>query len=193
MPDVDTGPLTALDSWKLHVGTQHNALRPDRPKLLACGTKIWPGSPPCGDYAHYPEAEWRGTDVEGGAGVDYVGDIHSLDRTCPDKFHGIFCQSVFEHLERPWVAMIALGRLLLPGGVLFVGTHQTYPLHGYPKDYWRFSGDALRTMAFDADLEVLAATYDHPCTIVPAIRLSGWNDIAKAFLNVSICAKAKQL
>ena len=80
-----------------------------------------------------------------------------------------------------------MAQMLQSGGVLYIQTHQTFPLHGYPHDYYRFSEQALRSLCRDSGLVTLAAGYDGPCTITPA-NCPVWNPVAEAFLNVTICA-----
>ena len=92
---------------------------------------------------------------------------------------------------RPWAATPELARVLRPGGVIYVETHQTFPIHGYPSDYWRFTREALELLALDAGLEVIGTAYKYPATIVPASDINferGWNASAPAFLNVELLA-----
>jgi SAM-dependent methyltransferase len=160
---------------------------PNRPSILLCGAKPWPGSFQTDHRKHCQRADWTTTDIESGDGVDIVGDLQSLHKTTDLRFDGIFCPAVLEHIERPWVAMYAMGQLLKPGGVLHIQTHQTFPLHGYPHDYYRFSVPALNSLCFDAGLHVLASGYDGPCTITPNGECAVWNPLATSFLNVTIC------
>lgn len=183
MPDVDTGPITPLDQWKLRMAEIEAV-----PDILLCGAAPWDNNGSPDHRVHCPRGNWTTTDIEAGEGVELVGDLQSLWQTCDRRFDGIFCQSVLEHVQRPWVAIHSMSQLLKPGGSLYVGTHQTFPLHGYPFDFFRFSVDALKTMVFDSGLHTEASAYDHPCTITPVENVV-WNPICKAFLGVSICAR----
>lgn len=184
MPDVATGPQTALDHFKLQM-----ARVPHTPEILLCGAAPWDGNKSPDHTLHFCNAKWTTTDIEAGNGVDIVGDLQTLWQRCTRRFDGIFCQSVLEHIERPWTAIHSMSQLLRRGGLLYIGTHQTFPLHGYPKDYFRFSTDALIVMATDSGLTPEVWGYDNPCTITPATDITGWNPIAKSFLGVSICAR----
>lgn len=173
---------TPLDIWKRCVNEKSGS-----PEALLCGAKRWPDSSDLDHRQHCQKAQWTTTDIIGGDGVDIVEDLQTLWKSCNNKFDGIFCPAVLEHIERPWVAMYSMSQLLKPGGLLYIQTHQTFPLHGYPNDYYRFSEQALRSLCFDAGLNVLSAGYDGPCTITPAV-CPVWNPVAEAFLNVTICA-----
>lgn len=181
-------PDASLDAWVDAMKAIH------APKILATGAYESPRSqqPSLRYKAYVPNAEWVGTDISAGRNVDVVADLHRIDLDCIGlvrSFDGIYSESTLEHLERPWVAVIAMGKLLKRGGALFLMTHQTFPLHGYPDDFYRFSTRALETMVWDAGLKLVKSTYSYPCRIEPPPEaLSNWNPMAEAYLNVCCCA-----
>jgi SAM-dependent methyltransferase len=136
----------------------------------------------------HPSANFVMSDFEDGLDVDVVCDIHSLgDAFGRDSIDFVICCSVFEHVQRPWIAAHEIARVLKPGGMVFVQTHQTFPIHGFPSDYWRYTTEALTTIFEDADLETQSATYSFPAQIFSEeIRDS---QAFPAFLNASILAK----
>ena len=72
--------------------------------------------------------------------MDVMGDAHKLsDYFDKDSFDVIFSMSVFEHLAMPWKVALELNKVLKPGGMMLHTTHQTWPLHEEPWDYWRYS------------------------------------------------------
>jgi len=174
---------TPLDEWKLQL-----ALMPHRPQILLCGAKPWPMSCHLDHRKHCERADWITTDIESGEGVDMVHDLQTMWQETDQRFDAIFCPAVLEHIPRPWTAMHSMSQLLLPGGVLYIQTHQTFVLHGYPHDYFRFSREALELMATDSGLHPLMSGYDGPCTITPLPDVV-WNPLAPSYLNVTICAK----
>ena len=159
-----------------------------KPKILFTGAKEWEGSPPSTHKQYAPHADWYGTDIEGGRGVHIVGDLQRLDRITDEKFDAIFSPATLEHIERPWTAMYAMTNMLRRDGLLYLHTHQTFPLHGYPHDYFRFSTNALETLAHDAGLSTIKSGYDGDCKIVPHEDVATWNHAAPCYLNVTICA-----
>lgn len=108
-----------------------------------------------------------GVDLFAGPNVDLAGDVHELDTIVGDRrFAAAFSFSVFEHLAMPWKAVLALNRVLAPGGIVFTATHQTWPLHDEPWDFWRFSQHAWQTL-FNAatGYEVIEAVCGEPARI----------------------------
>lgn len=120
-------------------------------------------------------------DIRGGPDVDVVGDLHALPAEWTGRFDAFIGIAVWEHLERPWIAAREVARVLAPGGLILVCTHQCFPLHGYPSDFFRFSREALRLIFEDAGLVVTACDYRERCLIVPSgdvvprDHIEGWN------------------
>ena len=93
------------------------------------------------------QLEYVGLDILPGENVDLVGDAHQLSLLfAPESFDAIFATSVFEHLMMPWKAAIEMNRVLKPGGLVMLTSHQTWPLHETPWDYWRFSDQAWHAL-----------------------------------------------
>jgi hypothetical protein len=91
-----------------------------------------------------PGIAYTGLDVMAGPNVDVVGDAHHLSRALDRTFDFAFSISVFEHLLMPWKAAIELNKVLNEGGLIYMRSHQTWPLHETPWDFWRFSDNAWR-------------------------------------------------
>lgn len=163
------------------------------PRVVEVGTKAWYGLPP----RHHrdpvmsacPSASWVGVDAEAGDGVDVVADVHRLSAAFPEeRFDAMICVATLEHFARPWVAAVEMARVLRPGARAWVESHQSFPIHGYPSDYFRFTVEGLRELFSDeAGWRIIASEYFTPCIIVPKINvLPDWNFEAPAFLNVGI-------
>ena len=46
-------------------------------------------------------------------------------------------------------------------------TVQSFPLHSFPNDYWRFSADGLKTLFSEqAGFRIIEATHDLPCKVI---------------------------
>lgn len=106
----------------------------------------------------YDAEVYIGTDQEPGVGVDCVVNNKDLynkfgkDAPCFDTI--IACE-VFEHDHQFWWTHWQILQLLRPRGYLIVTTPTFgFPLHRYPKDYWRFGEDAYREFFFK-DMEIL--------------------------------------
>jgi Methyltransferase domain len=107
--------------------------------LLEIGSRARSGN----TYRHlFPDTiKYIGLDVTAGSNVDIVGDAHHISRHLDIKFDFVFSISTFEHLLMPWKAVIEINKVMSPGGLIFTQSHQTWPIHETPWDYWRFTRD----------------------------------------------------
>jgi predicted SAM-dependent methyltransferase len=163
-------------------------------KVLELGTKRSRPNFPTHHKSWAPEAKWVMSDFQEGLDVDVIADAHKLTETFePESFDAVVACSVFEHLQRPWIAAKEIAGVLKPGGMVFVQTHQTFVLHGYPNDYWRFTKEALQTIFEDAGLKTISSDYSFPCRI---FSINQWRmglaPRLRSYLNVSIVAKKDQ-
>jgi SAM-dependent methyltransferase len=91
--------------------------------------------------------EYVGLDILPGENTDLVGDAHRLSELVElSSLDAVFALSTFEHLAMPWKAVIEINRVLRPGGLVFISSHQTFPLHDTPWDFWRFSTSAWQAL-----------------------------------------------
>lgn len=110
----------------LIVGSMVIADKPDRRKL-------------------YPEC--LGVDMRPGPGVDRVADFEDpLDADLIGAFDHVECNSMLEHTPRPWLVAANVCRAMRPGATLYVTMPVVWRIHGYPGDYWRCTGDGLRSL-----------------------------------------------
>ena len=170
---------------------------PPRSRVLEIGTKQAVEGTSTHDLRKFPgvaRADYVMCDVLPGVDVDVVGDLHDLPASWAGSFDAFVATAVFEHLERPWIAAKEIARVLKPGGLCFVATHQCFPLHGYPSDFFRFSKEALRLLFEDAGLEVLEVAYDARATIttpvdmVPPSFHDQWNATWPSYIGVALFA-----
>lgn len=159
-------------------------------KALELGTKKW-GLVSTHHKALFPaDCDFTMTDYLDGEDVDVVSDAHDFKEFKNNSFEGVFSASTFEHIQFPWIAAQALHRIVAPGGWLYVATHQTFPVHGYPYDYTRWTDEGLRSLFEWAGFTVEAATMDQPCKIVPPSDIGPWDHNAPSFIGVSVfCRK----
>ena len=131
------------------------------------------------------------SDFDEGLDVEVTADIHKLDDVfSEDQFDYIISYSVHEHLKYPDLAALKMLKCLKVGGVILIQTHQTYPLHGYPFDFYRFSREALEA-EFNSLMgcEVITSYYSDPAVILPHKEVLGWNDVAETYLGVGILVR----
>lgn len=139
---------------------------PAEGELLEIGSRARSGVtrrdllPPAWDYV--------GLDVLDGPNVDVVGDAHQLSRLfARGRFDAVMALSVIEHIAMPWKLAIELNRVLKPGGMAYFSTHQGWPVHDAPWDFWRFSDQAWQALFNPATgFEVVEARMGEPAFVV---------------------------
>ena len=166
-----------------------------RPRVLVMGAAqsantigmVTPENPRHEYWKGIPNITVEGTDYAGAAQseaakshldwrfVRYVVDAHVLTRVVPAaSFDAVVCHAVLEHVRYPWLVTREIARALRPGGVVFLSTHQTFKLHGYPFDYFRFSTRALEALFEPAlGVDVNASWYEHEAMYATRERARG--------------------
>jgi hypothetical protein len=96
------------------------------------------------------KGKWLGIDMQEGLGVDQVVDIHSPPAEWSGRFSGVLCSEVLEHVARPWLALPKLREIMQPGGWIVVTTLTSFPIHGFPDDYYRYTPSGLKLLLEDA-------------------------------------------
>jgi len=74
--------------------------------------------------------------------VSTVADLHDLPFKS-GSFDKVVCTQVLEHVDRPDVVLSELGRVIRPGGKIFLSLPFVWHLHQEPYDRYRFSQHAL--------------------------------------------------
>jgi hypothetical protein len=116
-----------------------------------------------------PPLEYVGFDISPGPNVDIVGDAHHLSRFVTTKFQAALSFSTFEHLLMPWKVVLELNKVLDEGALVFTHTHQTWPLHDAPWDFWRLSQDAWHGLYNrHTGFEIVKAMHAEPAFLSPA-------------------------
>jgi SAM-dependent methyltransferase len=125
-----------------------------------------------------PGCAYLANDIHPGPGIDVVGDVHALTRhVAPGSLDGVFSVAVLEHLAAPWLAAAEIARALRIGGETLHVTHQCWPLHETPNDFFRMSDQALRSLfSPERGFEILDCGMAYPCAIVPPpdMRHTAW-------------------
>jgi SAM-dependent methyltransferase len=115
----------------------------------------------------FPGRPYVGCDLRPGPGVDRVLDLHRID--LPDGAAGtVLLLDTLEHVERFWVALDEVRRILRPGGLLLLSSVMDFPIHDHPADYWRFTPEGFRALLrpFDPSFVGYAGEADAPHTVV---------------------------
>jgi len=135
------------DTYFRHVLSQRiKATLGDKKNLrlldIGCGAK------PYKDLFAKNVSEYIGIDIEYGRAVNYVYDGVVIPFE-DNSFDVVFCTSVLEHAEQPWVIVNEAYRVLKPGGTVIFTAPFHYDVHSAPTDYWRFTSHGLRLLFKD--------------------------------------------
>jgi SAM-dependent methyltransferase len=114
----------------------------------------------------FPGKPYLGVDVRPGPGVDHVASVEELP-FADGTVGTILALNTFEHVARFWRGFEEIRRVLRPDGALLVSCPFYFHIHHHPRDYWRFTPEALEFL-----LE------DYPT------RITGWQGPAAKPLHV---------
>jgi SAM-dependent methyltransferase len=141
--------------------------------------------------------KYTGFDIIEGNNVDVVGDAHHLSNFFENgSVDAIYSLSVFEHLAMPWKAVIEMNKVLKVGGFMLHTTHQTWPMHEMPWDYWRFSKYTWNALLNrKSGFEILDAQMGEIASTTPAYIHKGVEGLDQfpCYLNsVVLCRKTSE-
>jgi SAM-dependent methyltransferase len=174
-------PSSLLDDFYQH------CLGYDSPRVMELGTRVQTGQKKTRRSHWVPQAmEYIGVDYLEGDDVDIVADVHRLSETFSDEsFDIIISGSTFEHFKYPHLAAHEMLKVLEIGGALYLQTHQSFPLHGSPHDYFRFSREALRSLfGTMMGFEIRDAQHEYASQVVSGKDKDAKN--GEAYLNSAI-------
>lgn len=161
----------------------------ESPKVLELGTLQWVEGVSTHHGEWLPEGSLHvKSDIQSGSDVDVVADAHDLSPFSDGEFDAFIAVSVWEHLRKPWIASAEIARVVKPGGIIYVATHFTFPVHGYPSDYCRWTDEGLKALFDEPDWHSHEADYEYPCVIKQPREVTVWNSLAPAYLNVNLFA-----
>lgn len=98
-----------------------------------------------------------GVDMAQGPGVN----IQALASSLPfsnGSFHTVISTEMLEHDTKPWLSVCEMGRVTSRYVILTARGYDErgcYPLHDYPRDYWRYSTGAIKELCEWAGLSML--------------------------------------
>jgi hypothetical protein len=175
-------------NWSNIIASQ-NLSNGQKFRVLELGTKRSKNDSPTHKkslFEHIPNLEYVMTDYQEGIDVDVICDIHKTEGIFADEsFDLIISFYTFEHLKYPQLCSHNLMKMLKIGGRIVIKTHQTFPLHGYKYDYFRFSREALKSIFSEKmNFSTITSYFSHPCVIVPHTDYGVWNDVAESYLEI---------
>lgn len=168
IPSPPTTKLRLDPMWDFYLRFFNEINASPSPKVLEIGSRARSGIT---RRELIPNANYTGIDIYGGPNVDIVADVHELGGVFEEgMFDFIFSISVFEHLVMPWKAVLEINRILKLGGLVYVQSHQTWPEHDAPADYFRFSKESWKAL-FNAHtgFEIVQSSQGIPAHVVPML------------------------
>ena len=127
----------------------------------------------------FPNSDYKRADFGEMKDLDYViGNDSRVDEE-DGTFDLILSTQVAEHVTEPTVYFAECFRLLKNGGRVICTTHGTYPDHGCPYDFQRWTADGLARDLRNAGFEIersLKLTTNARALMYLSQRFSGWFD-----------------
>lgn len=99
-----------------------------------------------GSYRSYFKAADSYTTSDVAPGSDLNLDVRDMTEVETGSYEGVFCHSVLEHVDDPFMSIREIARVLAPGGILLLGVPFRYPIHRAPGDFWRFTEFGVRRL-----------------------------------------------
>jgi len=72
-------------------------------------------------------------------------DIHDMPYA-DNEFDYVLSDQILEHVEKPWIAIDEVHRVLKTDGLAIFTSCLIHGIHGVPNDYWRFTPNGLRVL-----------------------------------------------
>jgi SAM-dependent methyltransferase len=88
------------------------------------------------------------------ADTTFIGDVQDMVAIDSERYDGILCSEVLEHVPHPQRALREFSRVLKPGGMLVASVPFFAGLHEEPHDYYRYTEHGLRVLLEEAGFEV---------------------------------------
>jgi SAM-dependent methyltransferase len=142
------------DPTYLHLSDLRRALEFFRTDEACCLLDYGCGGSPYRSL--FPNADYRRADFlsDPREPLNYLLDESSRVDEEGETFDLILSTQVLEHVPSPATYLSECFRLLKPGGRLYLSTHGSYPDHGCPKDFRRWTADGLAAEIRSAGLVV---------------------------------------
>jgi len=152
--------------------------------VLEIGTRRW-GDNPTHHKDWFPNhGKYVMTDFMEGKDVDVLADAHDLSFVFGEKsFDVVIACSLFEHLSKPWIVAKEIVKTLNHGGVFYIQTHQSFPVHGYPHDYYRYTREGLEVLFEEVSEKI--SDYEYPAKIIS----DECGEQKRCYLNVCIAGR----
>jgi SAM-dependent methyltransferase len=89
--------------------------------------------------------EYVAFDIVHGKNINIVGDVLNPP-FANETFDTIVSTQVMEHVEKPWILVNQIKRILKPGGVCIMTAPFLIPYHADPNDFFRYTRQGLESL-----------------------------------------------
>src|SRR3989344_3923586 len=117
-----------------------------------------------GERAKYREIikqksqEYIAFDMKPGKNIDVVGD--ALNTPFDDgAFDTVISTQVLEHVEKPWLMVKEIRRILSENGICILTAPFMVPYHADPHDYFRYTKEGLQSLFINEGFEIIECDY----------------------------------
>ncbi len=101
--------------------------------------------------------KYTAMDIQAFPGIDIVGDV--LAPPLPDSsYDTVLSTHVLEHVQKPWVMVEQIARVLKSGGHCVLMAPFMYPFHADPTDFFRYTEQGMRSLFESAGMEIILCT-----------------------------------
>lgn len=125
-------------------------------------------------------SEYITFDMVEGKQIDVVGDV--LDLSFKDNsFDTVISTQVLEHVEKPWVMVKEIQRVLKKGGFCILTAPFLIPYHPDPHDYFRYTPEGLNSLFKNQGFEIIEkGSYGRTFSVLSEfVRFSFFNPYQK--------------
>lgn len=111
-------------------------------------------------YSHLfgSEIDYKNLDLGFESENTIIADITNCPEIESNCYDLVLSVDVFEHIHSPWLAGQEITRILKPGGISFHSTLFSWRYHPCPKDYFRYTPEALKHIF--KDLNCIYSMFD---------------------------------
>lgn len=106
------------------------------------------------DIIKEKSSEYIAFDMRPGPNIDVVGNV--LDLPFGDNtFDTIVSTQVLEHVEKPWIMVKEISRVLKKGGICILTAPFLIPHHSDPHDYFRYTTEGIKSLFENENFEII--------------------------------------
>ncbi len=158
----------AILAWVLRAGRE----TPPGARVLDAGAGDSPYRELFG-HCEYVTSDWSHSPHEGAAGADIVAPLDTLP-VADGSFDVVLSTQVLEHVPDPAGVLVELGRVLTPGGTLWLSAPMVGEMHEEPYDFYRYTRHGLAELLARAGyVEVETAPLGGYFTALAALCTNG--------------------